>query len=207
MAYGKRQLQPPAFPAAPAPTADVAAHQTAVERDAVRDFFTTTDEVHRAKMTIATSLLVLATVLALHELASEPGTAWIGIPGLLLTLAVGGLAARRALRDRRHLGRSTTAPGTVTGAVQVGKLNPSVRPTFRFTSLDGVEHRATAAFPERALGEGRTLTVRYDITDPSWVVVDGDEFHRSRNMVRLLAALVVPAAFALIAAIVQLVAA
>lgn len=176
-----------------------------MERVDVREFLSTTDESLRVRVTIGLAVIAAAVLFGLMELASEPETAWIGIPGLLVALTVGGLGLRRAILDRAHLSRSTTAPGTVIGAVQAGKLNPSIRPVFRFTSLDGVEHEAAATFPQRALGEGRTMAVRYDTTDPAWVVIDGEDYRRSRDTVRAVAALVGPAALALVVALARLV--
>lgn len=155
-------------------------------------------------MTLALVLIVAAAVIGLAELGSATETAWIGIPGLLVLLAGSALGLRRALRDRRHLQRSATAPGTVTGAVQTGGFAPSIRPTIRFTSADGASHEVAATFPERALHEGRQLTVRYDESDPSWVVLDGDDFRRSLTMVRFVAALTAPVTLALVVAIARL---
>lgn len=201
MAYGKRHVPPPVFPAA-VTTPGSAGPQ--VRRGAIQRFFVPSEDTIRRQMNFSVGLMAVASVALLGELASHPSTAWLGVPLLLIVLAVGVIAARRAVRQRQHLLRSVTAPATVTGARQVGGLAQTVRPTVRFTSNDGVVHDGTASFPQRALGEGTRLTVRYDPLDPTWVVVDGRDFGRSIRTVQAVASLAVLAAAGLVYAAVGL---
>lgn len=197
MAYGKRQLDPPALPAAAAP---IPAHVRA-RRRREREQPGLFDRLGVARGWWRALGIVLFGAATLAELGSDPATAWFALPMLAVLAAAGGYGAYRALLDARRLARSATTPGVVSGVDDARRgLGAIERPTLRFISEDGREHEVAATYPERALRVGRSVRVRYDRADPAWAVVDDDGFRSSLTVWRGMALLMIPALLGIVTA-------